>query len=97
MADVPAKPAAPEGAAKRAPLKENDVNLELLKAKLGSLILGVNVEFGQVVIKAPREDRAKVLTVLRDAPELAFNMLTDITAVDNLRREDFEPARRFTV
>lgn len=87
----------PPNATTQRKLAENDVNLDLLREKLGDKISGVAVDFGQVVIKAPRENRVEVLTILRDTPELAFNMLTDITAVDNLRREDFEPARRFTV
>ena len=53
--------------------------------------------YGQTVLKAERQHLRTILKTLRDDPELSFRMITDITAVDNMRREDFEPARRFTM
>jgi len=42
---------------------------------------------GQAVVSVPRETVLDALRVLRDDPELAFDMLTDLTAVDYLPRE----------
>jgi NADH-quinone oxidoreductase subunit C len=78
-------------------LKENQNDLEALRGKLGQLVNAVSQEFGQTVLKAERQHIRTVLATLRDDPELAFRHLGDITAVDNMRREDFEPSRRFTM
>jgi len=42
---------------------------------------------GQAVITVPRETVFDALSTLRDDPELAFDMLTDLTAVDYLPRD----------
>jgi NADH-quinone oxidoreductase subunit C len=42
---------------------------------------------GQAVIVVPRETVLEALGTLRDDPELAFDMLADLTAVDYLPRE----------
>jgi NADH-quinone oxidoreductase subunit C len=42
---------------------------------------------GQAVITVPRESVFDALRTLRDDPELAFDALTDLTAVDYLPRE----------
>jgi NADH/F420H2 dehydrogenase subunit C len=78
-------------------LDENQLDLELLRRKLGALADTVGVEFKQTVIHVTRENLLTVIQTLRDEPELAFSMLTDITAVDNMRRSDFDPGRRFTL
>lgn len=74
---------------------ENQIDHEALRRKLGQLIMGVDTVFGQTVIRAERQHIRSILQNLRD--EFSFKMITDITAVDNMRREDFEPARRFTM
>jgi NADH/F420H2 dehydrogenase subunit C len=95
-APAQAVPAAP--APKKPRLAENDLNLDLLQAKLGAALLKIEVSFAdQVVLHVTRENVIAALRILHDDPELSFKMLTDITAVDNLKREDFEPARRFKV
>jgi NADH/F420H2 dehydrogenase subunit C len=100
MSDAP-KPAAPAAAApapKKPRLAENDLNVELLKSKLGGALLKLEVaDAEQVVLHVAREKLLEALRMLHDDAALSFKMLTDITAVDNLKREDFEPARRFKV
>lgn len=77
--------------------KENQLDFDLLQQKIGNLISSSGIVSGQPVLKADRRNTRALLEVLVSDPALAFNMITDITAVDNMRREDFEPARRFTV
>jgi len=79
------------------PLKENQLDHDLLQRKLGHLIKTLETVSGQTVMKFERQNVRAILEILRSDPELAFNMPTDITCVDNLRRDDFEPARRFTM
>lgn len=77
--------------------KENEIDHDLLQRKLGHLVKSIEKPFGQTVLKVDRQHTRSVLETLARDPELSFRTITDITAVDNLRREDFEPARRFTV
>jgi NADH-quinone oxidoreductase subunit C len=42
---------------------------------------------GQAVITVARESILETLRTLRDQPDLAFDVLTDLTAVDYLGRE----------
>ncbi|NUO15268.1 MAG: NADH-quinone oxidoreductase subunit C [Planctomycetaceae bacterium] len=95
----PAKPApaVPAAAPKKPRLAENDIDHELLKRKLGDRLLRIEVAFDQTVLHVARERLLEVLRTLHDDAELSFKMFTDVTAVDNLKREDFEPARRFKV
>ncbi len=104
MSDAPkqpapaAAPATQPAAPKKPRLAENDLNLDLLKAKLGAALLKIEVAHAeQVVLHVAREGLLDALRTLHDDAALSFKMLTDITAVDNLKREDFEPARRFKV
>lgn len=98
MSDAPKPAAVSAPAAKKPRLAENELDLELLKRKLGERLQKVEVAFAdQVVLTVMRENLVGALRVLHDDRELSFKMLTDITAVDNLKREDFEPARRFKV
>jgi NADH-quinone oxidoreductase subunit C len=86
----------PESAPPRV-LEENQVDIEQLKQKLGSHAQAVDVEFKQTVIKTDRANITKVLEILKTDPDLKFGMLCDITAVDHMRRPDFDPERRYTV
>lgn len=98
MSDAPKPAAVSAPAAKKPRLAENELDLELLKRKLGERLQKVEIAFAdQVVLTVMRENLVGALRVLHDDRELSFKMLTDITAVDNLKREDFEPARRFKV
>lgn len=78
-------------------LEENNVDHELLRRKLGELAKDIRTEFKQTVIYTTRETVVRALEIVCRDPELNFNMLCDITAVDNLRRDDYDPSRRFTV
>lgn len=78
-------------------LNENQIDHELLRRKLGHLVRGIETVSGQTVLKADRQHTRSVIETLRNDPDLSFRFFTDVTAVDNMRREDFEPARRFTV
>jgi NADH/F420H2 dehydrogenase subunit C len=78
-------------------LEENQLDHDLLRRKLAGLILDVSTVSKQTVMRATRENIVAVLQTLKDDRELNFNMITDITAVDNMRRIDFDPSRRFTM
>lgn len=78
-------------------LEENQNDLDQLRDKLAGLCSDVSVQFKQTVIKTDVANVTAALSILKTDPELNFTMLTDITAVDNLRRTDFDPVRRFTV
>lgn len=78
-------------------LAENQVDHALLRTKLSGLITDIRTEFRQTVIYTTRENAVKALDVVKNDAELNFNMLTDITAVDNMRRPDFDPEQRFTL
>jgi len=102
MADAPksaaaATPAAASPAAKKFRFAENDLNHDLLKQKLGTALLQLEVAGEQTVLHVARENVVSVLQILHQDAAFSFKMLTDITAVDNMKREDFEPAKRFKV
>lgn len=78
-------------------LEENQVDHDLLKRKLDGKYREIVTEFKQTVIKTDRDNVIDALKILRDDPELKFDMITDITAVDNMRRPDFDPEKRFTL
>lgn len=78
-------------------LEENQVDHELLKNKLGSTIDSIDTVFKQTVMRTSRDKIVAALKILQSDDELDFEMLTDITCVDNMRRDDFEPERRFTM
>ncbi len=78
-------------------LEENQVDQELLSRKLAGLITDIRTEYRQTVIRTTSDNVVKALAIVRADPELCFDMITDITAVDNMRRPDFDPERRFTV
>ncbi|MHC4841153.1 MAG: NADH-quinone oxidoreductase subunit C [Planctomycetota bacterium] len=78
-------------------LEENQVDHELLKSKLGGFVDSIDTLFKQTVMRTSRDKIIDVLKILKNDPELHFWMLTDITAVDNMRRKDFDPERRFTM
>lgn len=78
-------------------LEENQNDLDQLRDKLAGRYSDISVQFKQTVIKTDRDNVIAALEILKSDPELKFNMITDITAVDNMRRADFDPERRFTV
>ncbi len=61
--------------------------LDELRGMLGERILDSHVALGDSTILVAAEQIVEVMTSLRDQPELAFNFLMDLTAVDYLDRE----------
>ncbi len=57
-------------------------------AKLGDLVAGHSSFRGDDTIHVARENILRVAEILRDTPELAFDMLMDVTAVDYLGQPD---------
>jgi NADH-quinone oxidoreductase subunit C len=67
------------------PNTDANLNQQLLQELLvafGAKILSSNTECGDLSLTVSNADIAEVLKGCRDLPELAFNMLVDITAVD---------------
>src|SRR5579862_5978407 len=62
--------------------------MEKLLAHLGDLVLEHHRERGDDRIHVARENIAAAARTLRDAPELAFDMLIDLTAVDYFGQPD---------
>lgn len=65
---------------------------ETLQKECGDLLQDSVIELGDLVVTVAPENLAKVLTTCKNSPSLAFNLLSDITAVDwmDLRDERFE-------
>jgi NADH-quinone oxidoreductase subunit C len=61
--------------------------LERVKNLLGDAVLDSHEEHGDATVLLRRDGLLAALRRLRDDPELRFNMLTDLTAVDYLGRE----------
>ena len=61
--------------------------LDAVSARLGELVLDQYERQGDATIEVPRERIREVLEVLRDTPELCFQMLMDLTGVDYLGRQ----------
>jgi NADH-quinone oxidoreductase subunit C len=78
-------------------LEENHVDQDQLRSKLSGKFSEIVTEFKQTVIRTDRDNVIAALEILKNDPELDYKMLTDITAVDNMRRPDFDPEQRFTV
>ena len=70
----------------------SDELLEILQRECGDLIQDSVVELGDVVITVSPSNLSKFLAVCKNSPSLAFNLLSDITAVDwmDLRDDRFE-------
>jgi NADH-quinone oxidoreductase subunit C len=56
--------------------------MEKLKERFGADLLATHQEHGEESITVDRERAPEILRALRDEPEFAFNMLSDLTAVD---------------
>ncbi|MBZ0135077.1 MAG: NADH-quinone oxidoreductase subunit C [Planctomycetes bacterium] len=78
-------------------LEEDQVDQDQLRSKLSGRFSEIVTEFKQTVICTDRDNVIGALEILRSDPELDYKMITDITVVDNMRRTDFDPERRFTV
>jgi NADH-quinone oxidoreductase subunit C len=61
--------------------------LEQVGALLGDAVVSADVGSGDAVVLVERERIVQVLSALRDDPELRFNFLMDVTAVDYLGQD----------
>lgn len=66
--------------------------LEILQKECGDLLKNSGVELGDVVVAVSPENLSKFLTSCKKSSSLAFNLLSDITAVDwmDLKEDRFE-------
>jgi NADH-quinone oxidoreductase subunit C len=62
--------------------------LEALQKKFGAAILATHSEFGDDTAVVERSRWREIALFLRDDPKLAFDMFTDLTAVDYLGQRD---------
>jgi NADH-quinone oxidoreductase subunit C len=56
----------------------------LLRERFGEAILEINEFRGELTVRIKREKVVSICTFLRDEPRLAFNFLSDVTAIDYL-------------
>lgn len=71
--------------------------LDRLRARFGPRILETHEHRGDATALVAREAIREVLAFCRDEPELAFEVLMDLTAVDYLRYPGAEGRPRFEV
>jgi NADH-quinone oxidoreductase subunit C len=62
--------------------------LETLQKECGELLQNSAIELGDLVVTVVPENLTKVLTTCKNSPTLAFNLLSDITAVDWMDNRD---------
>ncbi len=62
--------------------------MSLVLARLGDLVVGHDAFRGDDTIHVARENIVRASRLLRDSPDLAFDMLLDVTAVDYLGQPD---------
>lgn len=90
--EVSAEATADEAVEETVELSWLDTLVEALKGEFGEAILSSETFRGQDIISISADRVVEVCNYLRDADGYAFNMLTDLTAVDNMGAE-----MRFTV
>jgi NADH-quinone oxidoreductase subunit C len=56
--------------------------IEAVRAAAGERVRESQVAFGEATVVVHRDDAEAVCTLLRDRPELGFDVLVDVTAVD---------------
>ncbi len=77
---------------------ETGIVIGKVKEKFPELVLGVHSDFGDDTIIVKKEGIIEVCRFLKDEPELSFDMLMDLTAVDYLgkgKEERFEMVYHF--
>lgn len=67
--------------------------MQRLVGKHGDAVLGTHAFRGDETVIVRPEDLRAVLSFLRDDPEMAFNFLSDVTAVDYLTYPEPKPTR----
>lgn len=62
---------------------------ELVVSKLGSVLVEPpQIAFGELTVIIARDENTRVLTILRDDPELQFSILIDLAGVDYPKRPE---------
>ncbi len=74
---------------------EGRVILERLRARFGNRILGTHDDRGDAIAVVDRAALREILAFCRDDPDLRFEMLMDLTAVDYLKFPGREDGPRF--
>lgn len=68
-------------------MTEGNINVEKLKAQFPEAVLGVKEFRDEATIAVKPEQIVEVCTFLRDDPDLKYDQLTFVSAVDNLARK----------
>ena len=76
---------------------DGDAILELLRDRFGAALVETHAHRGDHTVVATREALTAVLAFCRDDARLAFDMLTDLTAVDYSKFPGREDGPRFEV
>ncbi len=76
---------------------DGEAILARLRAQLGERVLETHGFRGDHTVVVSREALVDALAVCRDGPELAFDLLVDLTAVDYLKFPGREDGPRFEV
>ena len=71
--------------------------LETLKLRFGGALVETHTDHGDATAIVTRDALREVLRTCRDEPDLRFDMLTDLTAVDYLKFPGREDGPRFEV
>jgi NADH/F420H2 dehydrogenase subunit C len=74
------------GEADEAAALPEPVTARLLKAELGTAVIGTSMAFGDLAIQIRREALVSAARQCRDHPELQYDYLMDVGAVDHLGR-----------
>ena len=67
-------------------MTEGYINVEGLRARFPEMVLGVEEFRGETTVTVKSERIVEVCTFLRDDPDLKYDQLTFVSAVDNLAR-----------
>lgn len=76
---------------------ENALDEQAVKSLLGQRLLRIDYDSAQPVLIIDPKHWRECAAILRDAPELAYDYFSDVTAADLSRLDDFEPEQRFQV
>src|SRR5207247_653421 len=89
--------ARPQRGARGEPLMDGAAMLAELRARFGSDVVETHEHRGDHTAVVTREALRRVLAWCRDEPSLAFEMLTDLTAVDYVKYPGRQDGPRFEV
>jgi len=72
-------------------LAEDSSNVEKLRTEFPDAVLGVEEFRSETAVTVQPEQIVEVCTFLRDDPDLKYDQLTFVSAVDNLARNGVSP------